>query len=665
MSEDNKTLIIVIAIVVVIVLIAIYSMIMEKKMKGKAHLKKAKQEEMFKKLFNFFSNNFLTQGALLKIYNSLASLSIYTRPELQMLASKYFLTSTGISLGLIILALVLFKDTISVLIATAFALLVNNVTVTKYIDKTNSLVHKAMKYSLASIRQEYMKTNSIPESIAEADIHPLLRKPMDEIYQILTSTDSEVRLMKFYESSPFRPLQTFAGIAYNINNSGDSKDEHGQYNFINAISILTSDINAELERITMMKSKFGIIEYLSFVPIFLMNIIEGYFVGIMPGTAMIYNGMLGYLGRVITLLCCIFSYKIITGINSVTPIKEDDRVPFTSKLLQKPAVYNFIWNITPKNAARRKLQRKLKLALSRKSPEHIYVEKIAYSSVAFILGLVITLSIVSLGREFTITSTQQLSLIASDEMDAYTSEQILEMDFAYFQLDYELTVDQKIAFVKGYMPTLTDLQAQDQVSRMEDKLSMMNNAYFHWYYMLIIIAITCVAWFIPEGTLKLRENLISTEADDDFLQLQTLMAILLNTNCDTIDALWQLTEHSRIHKDMLMYAYHSYPSNPEKEIERLMSKTPIIDFKRFLGKLKLTISDLSLAETYSDLKTEREHIMKTRQTVMEETIDKKRSLCGPISLIPIGALVVFELLIPIGYLGIKEFTAALDSMNNM
>ena len=140
------------------------------------------------------------------------------------------------------------------------------------------------------------------------------------------------------------------------------------------------------------------------------------------------------------------------------------------------------------------------------------------------------------------------------------------------------------------------------------------------------------------------------------------MAILMNMNIDTLDAIWQMCQHSRVHKDMLMYCYHSYPSNPELELARLRSKTPIIEFQRFLGKLELTVADLSLAEAYSDLKIERDHMLRIREQTMYSTIDRKRRICGPISMTPFICLVICEFLIPIGYLGITEFTKALGSM---
>lgn len=620
------------------------------------------KQKMYKKAYKFLSNFFLTQGQILKISTRLAALSIYSRGELQMLATKYLLLTSAISGGIIVASIFLFKDTISTLICVAFALLVNNILVTKQIDKVNLQVYKALKHSVSSIRQEYLRLGSVTEAIGEADIHPLLRKPFDEIYSILTSANGELKLLKFYESSPFRSLQTLAGICYNINNSGDDKDEYGQSNFVQALTMLTSEINSEVERLVTLKSKFGIIEYLPFVPIFAMSLIEKYFIGIMPGTALIYNGIIGYFCRIITLLSCILCYSIVANINSAAPIKEDDRVSWTIKALKNPGIKQFIYNIVPKNAKGRKVERRLKAALSRKSLENLYCEKIVWSAVAFVVAIVAAVSMISLGRDFTLNSTQQLSLVATDEMAQYSKEQILELDYSYFNRDHEWSDEEFQDTVKAYMPSLTDLQILDQVKRIKDKESALQVAYFHWYYMLICIGVSIIAWFGPDILISLRKFLVQTEAEDDFLQLQTLMAILMNMQIDTLDALWQMTQHSRIHKNMLLYCYHSYPSNPEKELVRLQSKTPIIEFKRFIGKLQLTISDLSLAEAYSDLRIERDHMIRVREIAMYATIDKKRGLCGPISLTPLGFCVVGELLIPLGYLGIKEFMNALSSM---
>lgn len=655
MAIPIPLIIVMVTIVLFGVLIVIYGS-KPKKEQGAA------QERLFRKMYETLSTFFLTSGRMQKIIDQLSALSIYNRKEMQQIAVKYFLMSSSISIILVVAGIILFNDTISILVCITFAIMINTIMIDKQVEKVNMRVYQALKHSISSIRQEYLRLGSVPEAVEEADIPALLQRPFDNIYSILTSADGELQLLKFYESSPFRALQTLAGICYNINNSGDDKDEYGQSNFVQALTMLSSDVNSEIERLTMMKQRFGIIEYLTVVPIFCMNFIESYFIDTMPGTALIYNGLIGYLSRTVTLILCATCYTIVARINSATSVKEDDRSPWEKKLLEKPGFRQFIYNIEPKNAKKRRLELKLKKALSKKGPEHIYTEKVVISVISFAFAVIAMLSIVDMARDYYLNSTDQLSLVADESMDAYSKEDILTLDNEYLNRTYEWDDEVFKETIKGYMPSLSDMQILDQMSRIRNKEASLETAYFHWYYMVICILICVLCWFIPDAQLKMRILLVKTEAEDDFLQLQTLMAILMNMNIDTLDALWQMCQHSRIHKDMLLYCYHSYPSNPELELARLKSKTPIIEFQRFLGKLQLTISDLSLAEAYSDLRIERDHMLRIREMSMIATINKKRKICGPISMTPFIMLVLGEFLIPIGYLGVKEFTKALGSM---
>ena len=342
------------------------------------------------------------------------------------------------------------------------------------------------------------------------------------------------------------------------------------------------------------------------------------------------------------------------------------------------------------------------MALSRQSIEEIYVQKVVYSAICFIIAIITCMSVITMGSEYVENSTQQLSLVATDEMEKYSKESILTLDRKYISQRLALQPDKTLSdeisdvinsikgllglngkksytekdeeypdlsedtiksMVQGYMPGLSDLQVIDQVKRLQDKFETLMNTKFHWWLIWVCAFIGFIGWNIPNISVKLRRIMVRTEAEDDFLQLQTLVSIFMTTDMDTLDTLYELSQHSRIHKEMLTYCYHSYPANPELELTRLQSKTPLTEFKRFIGKLKLTISDLSMQEAFSDLIIEREQIMRIREITINATIDKKRGLCGPLSLTPLGFMVVGELLIPLGYLGYREFMNALTMMN--
>lgn len=690
-------------IIIVVVIVAILGFAVMQIINGG---KSKKEQELarkntYRKLYKILARNFITQKSVRKIYSKLANLCVYKRDDLYILSTQYFLMSWGISAVLIVFGILMFSDAISILMCVAFALLLNTTLIEKQLDKQYFKVLEAMSKALGAIRQEYMKSNSVVEAINDAPIDDILKRPFDEIYSILTSTDAELKLQEFYAATPFRTLQTLVGICFNINNQGDTKDEKGNSNFVSALTTLSQDVNAEITKITTQKKKFGMIEYLPFVPILAMGFLESYFTSIMPGTALIYGGPLGYICRTITILASIICYGVITRINTVVPVKEDDRVVWAVNALVNPIVKHYVDNIKPKNKKAFKLKQKLKLALSRQTIEEITVQRIVYAAICFVAALITCFSVITMGGEYVRNSTQQLSLVATDEMERYSKESILNLDERYISqrmaLQPEKTLKDEIndviksikdllglngkksvtekdekypdlseesikALVQGYMPGLSDLQVVDQVKRLQDKFESIMGNEFHWWMIWLCALIAFIGWKIPDITIKMRRIMVRTEAEDDFLQLQTLVSIFMTTDMDTIDTLYELSQHSRIHKEMLTYCYHSYPSNPELELTRLQSKTPLTEFKRFIGKLKLTISDLSMKEAFSDLIIEREQIMRIREITINATIDKKRGLCGPLSLTPLGCMVVGELLIPLGYLGIKEFMNAMTMM---
>ena len=691
---------VVIIFLVLILAFAIYNILMGSKPKKE---QAAAKKKLYKKVYHILAKSFITQSAIREISSKLTNLSVYRREDLYILTVQYFAISWGVSIAMIVLGFLMFDNIISIMFCCLFAIVMNHTLVDKQIDNQYFKVLQSIRKALGSIRQEYMKTNSVVEAINDAEIDDILKKPFDEIYTILTSTDSELKISEFYSATPFRPLQTLVGICYNVNNQGDTRDEKGASNFITALTTLSQDVNAEITKITLQKQKFGQIEWLTVVPMFAINLVESYFTGIMPGTALIYGGVIGYICKSLTILLSMICYKVITTINTILPVKEDDRVIWAVNAYANPLVHRFINNLKLKNMKGIRYRKKLKLALSRQSIEEMYVQKVVYFFVCFAIALVAVVLLVNMGGQYIRESTQQLSLVATDEMDVYSKESILQLDEKYIRqrdaLQPNLTLQQEIgevilkikqtiglapkksvtqkdekyldlsddaikSMVQGYMPGLSDLQVLDQVSRLREKYESVKGATFKWWMVWVCFGIALIGWMVPDIQIKIRRLLVRTDAEDDFLQLQTLVSIFMTTDMDTLDILYELSQQSRIHKEMLTYCYHGYPSNPERELIRLQSKTPLLEFKRFIGKLELTISDLSMQEAFSDLLIEREQIMRIREMTTQTTIARKRGMCGPISLVPVGAVVISELIIPLGYLGYKEFMSALSSMNS-
>lgn len=644
----------------------------KKRKKNKMRKKDSGLDIFLLKVYMKLDNFFLTEDTLRKITKQVQSMSCYSPRDSYILAAKYMLMAMGIAAAFILAAILMFDDMVSVALCSSFGLVFASVMVDKQVDKINIKVYNQLRGAISSIREEYLRTNSVPEAIENAEYGKELKPSFDSIYNILTQSNAEAKLKEFFERTPFRHIQTLARVCYDINNSGDEIDAYGNSNFLTAMNNMSTDINNELSRMKYQKMRFGKLEYLALIPVVGIKIIEKFFVGIMPGTAVIYQGSTGYLIRIGTLALSIVVYTIIAKINTTQSIKEDDRIyAFCALIKNSKFIRHFVYDWCPKNdkkQSRMKVQNKLNKALSKKGVEEFYLEKVTYGIAIFFISIFAMLCAIQMGKQHMLGSTQSLSLVDMELSIKVDKQDMLDMDNEYIKMresGKEFKNDEAYNFVQKYMPGLSDMETQDQQKRLESKYNTIAKAYFHWWMVIICFVLAVVGYNLPNMLLKLRRWLVVNEAEDDFLQLQTLMSIIMNTDGDTLDALEQMSEMSKIHQEMLLYCYHSYPSNPDKELWILEQKTPIMEFKRFIGKMRLSVSDLSLKEVFADLMLERDYIQEQRDIKMRQAIDKKRTLCGMLSKAPMGIMVAGEFLFPIGYLGATELMSAINSMQSM
>lgn len=623
----------------------------------------------------------LTGDTLRKVTKKIQATSVYSPRDAYILSARGFVKSIVLAAVFILLAFILFDDIVSTLLCGTFGIAFASVSVDKQVDKLNLKVYNQLRGAISSIREEYLRFNNVAEAIENAEYGKELKSIFDQIHNILTTSNAELKLKEFFERVPFRNIQTLARVCYDINNQGDERDAAGNSNFMTALNNMSTDVNNEISRMNYQRMKFKGLEYLTLIPVVGIRVIEAFFTGIMPGTAIIYDGSTGYIIRIGILAIAIVIYTVIAKINTTATIKEDDRIfLFYSLIRHNFFIRRFIYNIAPKNdkkGSRRKWESRLNKALSKKSIEEIYLEKVVYSIGVFFISLIAVICAVQMGKEHMLTSVQTLSLVDMEAGVHISDEDKLAMDNEFMEMfllpkehklseeTWDISDDKFFFFVQGHCPGLSEMEIQDECKRVYNKAQTIANAYFHWYYLLICFGLGLGAWFLPEQLLRLRKWIVDVEAEEDFLQLQMLMSIMMNTDGDTLDALEQMSQISKIHKEMLLYCYHSYPANPDKELYRLENKTPIMEFRRFVGKMRLTTCDLSLKEVFCDLELERDFIQEQRNLKMRQAIDKKRTLCGKLSQVPMWLLVFGEFLYPVGYLGVTELMSAIGSMQNM
>ncbi len=596
------------------------------------------------------------------------AMSVFSKREVCIKVARYFSMTAIVTTITVIIALIMFDDLVSVVLCSFLAYLLPTTFIEKRIARTNHVVYYQMKYAVENLRLEYLRCYNVVEALENVQCGNRLVKIFDELRQVLVSANGELRLKEFYEITPFRPIQTLAQICYHINNTGDEMDQYGNSAFVEGLLVMLSDINEELERLNYQKMKFGKIEYLCLLPIPCIKIVESFFSANMPGTVILYKGPYGYIVHVAIIIVAIATFSMVSRINNPSAIEADDRIAFIKKLISIKSVRYFMHTIGPKNAKRRRLITLLHEAFSKKTVEEFYFEKLGYSVLAFIVLMLTFYSGVTIGKQFMLNNTQSLSMGANDDLSKYEKEDILALDNEYMdniRAGYVYEEDELISFIRLSLPGLTDLQINEQISRLEKKYKFIESMYFRWYFIPIAFCLSILGWFVPGRALKMRIKLLKQEEEEEFLQIQTVMIILMSMNCDTMEALEYLSQLTRVHKEMFVDCYHSYASDPMAALAKMEERTPIPDFKRFINKLRLTVDELSLKEAFGDLKMDREHICRERDMTLRDNIDSKRRKCG--SMVQIGFYMVIILLFvgPLMYLGMSEMMGGISSLQGL
>ena len=632
------------------------------KKKGRAAPKVDKAQK-YTKIHLFLWDNFLVRGKYRALYERVGELGVYSIAELRVTAVKFFLQTTGIAALVVVVGIFCFQDLIASIILIGFGYLMQNVLVDKQIDKVHFQLVKQLSVALSSVREMYTKYGTIPDAINECKKGKLIQTAFEKIYLILTSNDGAERLDEFYATVPVRLLQTFANVCYILNDSGDQETSDGTSAFKQGVTLLKNEVDLEIRKLNRQKLSFGMLEWMPIVPLFTVGIVQSFFITNIPGTSVMYNGMLGYVARLVLSLLSLVGYYVISIINSPSAIKTNDRMPLIDTLLKIPFFKSFIKDITPKKARyKHKFDKLTKGSLTAKTMEYLYASKVVVSAVTAVLVTLVLTLVMQFAREFVWKNTESLSMVAGSTYTVAQQEIIKKMDYDYMSSEKKPTDEEALELVQERLPDIFEMDKLEQVERLSTKWDTYYGLGWHWWFILIIFASSALMWFTPPLMIMLRKYLVKTEAEEDILQMQTMLSILMYTSLDTLEAIYWLIQTSKIHKDILVFCYHEYPSNPEVAIERMKSKVNIAEFQNICDKLISTINYVSLRDAFGDLVTERAHVMQLREMVQEATIKKKRSIASPLAMAPLFALIIGYILLPVGILGVGEFMDAFSEM---
>ena len=610
--------------------------------------------QAYNKRFRFYYDFVLSRSLFRKIYEQIGGLAVYTMLECRMITVKFFERALIMSGLLFVIGFIGLGDIISGFVLLMFAFVMVDVTVRKRIDNVNFQTLKAMAKYLQSIRECYTRVRNVPDAVNDAECPKLLQKQGVDIYMICTANDAKRRLDEFYKTCPNRIMRTLATTCYIRADAGE-EDCQGKSPFKQALGLIKDEVDMEERRQINQRLMFNSLDKLPFVPMFLYPPVKMFYTKMISATASVFDSMVGYVIKLVVVVSCFVSYYVLSTINNASVARTDDRMLSLTKLMYHNKVQRFARTLVSKSFKKRlKVTKKIEGCLSSKTLDYFYLEKLVYGAALFVVSIVFSIIILFSARNAVYNSLHASTMSATL---TYTKEQE-ELTRAYdaeVLAMAELPPDEEIfdKFDKIF-PKYSTMEVETQRDRLKEKYKNYHRLHFRWWYALIYIACSVIGWFVPDLLLLLRVSVVQSEAEMDVLQLQTIIAILMDTPLDTMSVLYWLAKSSDLHKDILMFCYHEYVRDPEYALNHLKSKSASAEFSAMCDKLLTTVYQVTLAEAFEDLIGERENTMKIREAVQLQALKSKRNIAGPIATFPMIVWMVAVFILPVGIVAVKS-----------
>lgn len=654
----------IIVAIVLMVLVSVFLISAMTTMSKKKRMSEYQRMQSYNKRFRFYYDFVLTRGTFHKIYDQVAGLAVYTMLEARVQAVKFFEKALILAATLFIIGFIGLGDIISGIVLLMFAYVLINTTVNKRIDDVNFQSLKDMSKLLLSINECYTRVRNVPDAVNDATVPKLLKRQVTEIYLICTASDADERLNEFYHNCPNRIMRTLATTCYIRTDTGDDGDGMVYSPFKQAIHLIKDEVDMEVRRQVQQRIMFKSLGMLPFVPLFLYTPVKMAYTNMITATAAVFDSSIGYVIKLAVVLSCFISYYIISTMNNASVARTDDRMLFLTKLMYHDKVVRFAKTLITRNNKKRDIvMEQLNGCLSSKDINYFYLEKLVYSVVIMFTSFLFTIIILFSARSATFKSLSASTMSATL---TYTIEQEVQTrayDAEVLAMEVLPTPDDMRARFTQIFPKGTSIEIDAQVERLTGKYNTYHALTFRWWFGIIVIVCTCVGWCVPNILLRLRARMVQSEAELDVLQLQTIIAILMDTPLDTLSVIYWLSKSSDIHKDIITYCYHEYVRDPEYALEHLKDKSAIPEFSSMCDKLLTTVYQVTLAEAFEDLVAERDNTMKIREVVQLDALRSKRVIAGPISTMPMGVWMFAVFVIPVAIVAVRSAISMIEQLN--
>lgn len=612
--------------------------------------KEVKKRYRWLKTYHYVSQ-FLGAGYMLKqIRRRLSVVEQSSETDLRVKSIQMFTGLFGIELVVFLLFAVWVQRVLLIMIVGVFLLLLTEVGVDFWVVKLRSKLLEQQIHFNEILRHKYYETKMIDEAFYEAcaeldEQENAMRIQGEKIHDTLTAKDMEQALFEYQESAPNRYLKLLASLAFMTKEYGDSMKD-GQSVFMKNLSYLSNELRIEVMKRERLNYAIKSLNFIILIPLFVLGPIRNFGSEKFMPLKQFYDGPRGFLLEMITIVVVFISFYLLKKIQQLDE-------PLASPVSHKRNHQNknglhelshYIARRMPMNK-KRDLQQLLKEAMSSWSLQRCIQRQLQMMLIAVFLSIVTIMIYHQVGKHAV--------LYGPTLPQGFMGGQLLDED-----LKAALEISSlDAAVIKSYRKEPTPQSEENPLmdSRVLEKIKEYER--YRWSYLKIgiIVLFGFIGYLAPTIGLRLQVKLHQQEIDNEVNGFMSIILMLMHhERLSTEDIIEWMEMFSIYLSEPLQECLNRFTAGEMEALEALEARVGHKDLRQIVERLKLSSMELSLQQAFDELESEKQYFFEKRKESNERSVHKRIHLGQTVGFIPVYALIILYIIIPMLVSSIQE-----------
>jgi len=588
-------------------------------------------------------HRFLVKVPLLKIYlqrveRKLKFIELSDEKTIKKKATQLFLYAFGISSVILAILLYSMDSLYFLLLGLTMLMIINQQFLNFYIGGMEKKLLIQFETFLSEVKHHYHNHQMIDEAVYDTtkDVNKSnfeMSLHAKAMYDILSSEAPEHAMENYYDIAPNKFFKNFIALAHLVQKFGD-KVVNEQSVFLTNMNYLKQEIKYELLRKERLNYLFKSLSFITIAPIFFIKPLEQWALMNLPELGIYFNGKYGFFIDIGTFLLVILSYLLISKMKTHENLEISQETQIYDKLLKIKWLKKPIELKINKNYSQYlKDESFLKDAGYTKDVRVYYLTKILSATSLFILCILVMINAISIGK-------RQLLISDKDYLKNSDAKYLMALKDAGLNDEEVMTYIEREEDLSQNV-----LKAESQ--RLLNKINAYNAIYFKWWYLLLAIITSIIAYQLPMLLLYFKKQMRLMTLEEEVIQMHTIILMLMYFERVSVEEVLKWMEQfSLIFRRSINKCLNDFEQGDIKALEMLKKEEGYTSFVRIVDNLINASEKIPLALAFDELVIERKYYQEKRKQDNEALIEKKGMIGKLIAFVPLSFTILFYLLVP-------------------